>query len=59
MMYSLMYSIDTDIEIFVNKDSASYITSSSSSRNGGKFESISGNWWVSEMEYSFSHDGFK
>ena len=59
MMYSLMYSIDTDIEIFVNKDSASYITSSSSSSNGGKFESISRNWWVSEMEYSFWHDGFK
>ena len=53
LFYDVLYIIL--IGMSLNNDSTSQETSSSSSSNGGKFESMSGNCRVSQMEYSFWH----
>ena len=53
LFYDVFYIIL--IGMSLNNDSTSQETSSSSFSNGGKFESMSGNCWVSQMEYSFWH----
>ena len=55
----MIWLIVSSVEMFVNNDSTSFDTSSSSSCKGGIKDKMLGNFCVSMMAYSFLHKGLK